>query len=139
MFKRILIPLDLTDKHQPVLNMAGEMAGQSGGEVILLHVIESIPGLPAEELAGFYRRLEKSAREHLQRSGQQLGKEQVSWTSEVLIGPRVQEIVRYAAEVDADLILVTAPRLDPDHAGAGWASLSWKIGLLAPCPVLLVR
>ncbi len=138
MFKRILIPVDLTEKHQPVLDLAAQLAGP-GSEAVLLHVIEAIPGLSAEEVEDFYRRLEKSAREHLQRLGKYLSDRKVAWQSQVLVGARVREVVRYAAEVQADLVMVTAPRLDPDNPGAGWTSLSWKIGLVAPCPVLLVK
>jgi nucleotide-binding universal stress UspA family protein len=49
MFRRILLPLDLTDKHDGALKRAAELARQSGGEISLLHVIERIPGLEAEE------------------------------------------------------------------------------------------
>jgi hypothetical protein len=41
--------------------------------------------------------------------------------------------------MQADLIVLTAPRIDPDHPVAGWASLSFKISLLAECPILLVK
>jgi hypothetical protein len=48
MFKKILLPIDLTDRHGRVLVVAAELATQSGGEVILLHVIETIAGLAME-------------------------------------------------------------------------------------------
>src|ERR1051326_9108272 len=49
MFKRILIPLDLTDKHHAALSKAADLARHSDGRVTLLHVIEVIPGLAVEE------------------------------------------------------------------------------------------
>jgi hypothetical protein len=37
------------------------------------------------------------------------------------------------------MIVLTAPRLDPNNPGASWGSLSYKISMLASCPVLLVK
>jgi nucleotide-binding universal stress UspA family protein len=49
MFQRILLPVDLSDRHQPALNAATDLAAQSRAEITVLHVIEVIPGLPIEE------------------------------------------------------------------------------------------
>lgn len=139
MFKKILLPVDLTDKHKPALDAAADLARQHGGEIVLLHVIETIPGLAMEEDRDFYGRLEKKARAHLGRLGEQLKQHLVAWQTEVLYGNRVPEIVRFAAARNIDLIVLTSPRLDPADPQAGWGSLSYKIGLLCPCPVLLVK
>jgi nucleotide-binding universal stress UspA family protein len=139
MFKNILIPLDLTDKHQPALDLAAEFAEQSGGEVTLLHVIEIIPGLPFEEDKAFYTRLETKARGHLEKFGKPLADREIACHGEVLFGNRAQEIVRFARENRIDLVLLTTPAVDPDRPAAGWGSLSYKIGFFCPCPVLLVR
>lgn len=139
MFQRILIPLDLTDKHQPAVQSAADLAKQSNGEITLLHVIEAIPGLPDAELKGFYTRIEQQAAQHLDAIGQQLTGHHLSWHSKVTIGHRVQEVVRFATQHHSDLIVLTAPQLDPANPATGWASLSWKIAMLAPCPVLLVK
>ena len=49
MFHKILLPLDLTDRHQAALALAAELAGAQEGEIVLLHVIEVPPGLPVSE------------------------------------------------------------------------------------------
>lgn len=139
MFKKILLPVDLSSKHQQALNAAADLAGPGGGEVILLHVIETISGVSMEEERVFYQRLEKAARKHLEQLAGQLIQRKVPWRTEVLFGNRGPEIVRRAAEQEIDLIVLTAPRIDLQNPGAGWASLSWKISLLSPCPVLLVK
>lgn len=139
MFRNILLPLDLTDRHEAVLDIAAELARQSGGTVTLLHVIEVIPGLPVEEEQAFYQRLEKAARKHLQKCSSYLSKLGISCRQEVILGQRAAEIARVAATRDCDLVILTAPRLDPERPGAGWGSLSYKVGLLARCPVLLVK
>jgi nucleotide-binding universal stress UspA family protein len=72
MFKKILLPVDLTDKHGPALDLAADLAKQSGGGILLLHVIEVIAGLSMEEEKDFYGRLEKMARGHLKRLGGRL-------------------------------------------------------------------
>jgi nucleotide-binding universal stress UspA family protein len=137
-FKRILLPLDLTEKHTQAQNIVAQLAMQTGGEVTLLHVIEEIQGIAIAEEQEFFNRLERSAREHLERVGGQFPKG-VSWRSEIRYGTRAQEVANYARGIAADLIVVTAPRLDSDLPGSGWGSLSWKIGILGPCPVLLVK
>jgi nucleotide-binding universal stress UspA family protein len=139
MFLKILLPVDLSDQHGPALKTAAELAGQSGGEVLLLHVIETIAGLSMEEEKNFYSRLEKSARTHMHHLSQQLSGAKVSWREDILFGNRGVEIIRYARETETDLIILTAPRLDPDNLTVGWGSVSYKIGVVAPCPVLLVK
>lgn len=139
MFKKILLPLDLTDKHQPALEIAANVAHRPEGELILLHVIEVIPGLPMEEEKSFYNRLERAAQEHLDRLGLFCEERRVPWRAVIRYGARAHEVARFAREIEADLIVVTAPQLDPSHPAAGWGSLSWKIGVLGPCPILLVK
>jgi nucleotide-binding universal stress UspA family protein len=139
MFKKILLPVDLSDRHRRALDVATDLAKQSGGEVTLLHVIEVIAGLSLEEERSFYQRLEKNARNHMARLADHLKHHQIAWRTEIVYGHRGPEVVRQATETGADLIVLTAPRLDPSEPGVGWGSLSYKIGFLAPCPVLLVK
>jgi nucleotide-binding universal stress UspA family protein len=137
MYKKILLPIDLTDRHDKALGAAADLARQSGGEVLLLHVVEVIPGLTEEE--EFYGRLQRVARKHLGRLSERLAGQQVAASVEVLVGHRGREIVRYAQESAADLMILTAPRIDPDTVSVGLGSMGYKVGIFAPCPVLLVR
>jgi nucleotide-binding universal stress UspA family protein len=139
MFKKILVPVDLTDRHQQALDAACQLAAHSAGEVTLLHVIEVIPGLSMDEEKDFYKRLERIARKHLEPLNTRLKERGVSSQSEIRYGVRAQEVVKYAQEVRSDLIVLTAPRFDPDNLMAGWGSLSHKLSLVSPCPVLLVK
>ncbi len=138
MFKKILLPVDLTDRHQAALATARDLA-RFGGEVVLLHVIEVIPGLAVEEDKEFYARLDRSAREHLAALTAALRAVQVPCRYEVILGNRARETVRYATTHGHDLILVTAPTFHPDNPASGLGSLVWKISLMAPCPILLVK
>jgi nucleotide-binding universal stress UspA family protein len=139
MFKNILLPVDLTDRHGRVLEMAAEFATQGGGTVTLLHVIEMPAGLTLEEDRAFYNRLERTARSHLDRLGKQLEQRRVGARTEIRYGNRAQETVAYATDTSADLILLTAPRLDPANPAVTLASMSYKLGILSPCSVLLVK
>lgn len=139
MFKKLLVPLDLTDKHQAVVDTAAKLAQQNDGDVTLLHVIESIPGLSVGEERTFYNRLERSAEKHLQKYFKALTKRQIPCQTKVFIGHRGQGIAAFAREIGAELILLTAPCFDPEKPTAGWGSLSYRVGLLSTCPVLLVK
>jgi nucleotide-binding universal stress UspA family protein len=139
MFKKILLPLDLTDKHQAAIDVAAELAGQTGGELTLLHVVELIHGLPMEEEKEFYGRLERLARAHMDRFSSALTRRRIAFRAEVVFGVRAQEIVRHAGASSADLIVLTAPRIGPENPVAGLGSMSYRVGMLAPCPVLLVK
>ncbi len=139
MFKHILLPVDLADRHDKAIEAAVDMARQSDGHITLLHVIEVIAGLSMEEEKDFYRRLEKAARDYLARLGNQLQDRRVRWSAEVLYGNRAAEVIRFAQTKSADLIVLTSPRIDPKHPDQGWGSLSFKIGVLSSNPVLLVK
>ena len=139
MFKKILLPVDLTDKHQTAMATATALARQNDGEVILLHVVELIGGLAQGEEEDFYRRLEHRARNHLARLATHLSQAQVHWRGEVIFGNRATETAGFAANHETGFIVLTAPSFQPEHPTAGFGSMAWRISLIAPCPVLLVR
>ncbi|HVS34263.1 MAG TPA: universal stress protein [Gemmataceae bacterium] len=139
MFQKILLPVDLTEKHAAALDVAGRLAQQTDGAVTLLHVVEVINGLPPEEEGTFYSRLERVARSHLQQLGNGLEERKVPYKIEVRLGKRAADTVRFAAETAADLIVVTAPPVDPANPAVGLHSMSYTIGLFAKCPVLVVK
>jgi nucleotide-binding universal stress UspA family protein len=139
MFKRLLLPLDLTDKHARAVATAVELASFSAGTVTLLHVIELIPGLPREEDPEFYDRLVQTAQAHLDNIGPAFAERQIPCQAVIAFGNRVEEAARCAAQNQSDLIILTAPTFDPANPAVGWGSLSFKISMLSPAPVLLVK
>ena len=138
MFRKILLPLDLSDRHRRAVDIAAGLAKQSDGEVVLLHVIEVIPGVPLEEEKAFYGRLAKMAQTHLEAVARRLSERKVRCQSKTLYGHRAIEVARQADALAADLIVLTAPQVDAGNP-TGWGSLSWKIGVLCRCAVLLVK
>jgi nucleotide-binding universal stress UspA family protein len=138
-FKNILVPVDLTDVHQPALEIAARLAQETDGEVTLLHVVEVIGEVWAAEDREFYTRCEQTARDHLARLGHYVEARGVPRREEVVFGHRAPEIVRYAGEIGADLIVLKSHRIDLENPSAGWGTVSYKVGILAQCPVLLVK
>jgi nucleotide-binding universal stress UspA family protein len=139
MFRKILVPLDMTFKHRRVLDTAADLAQQSGGEVVLLHVIELLHTMPREEEQEFYDRLETGAQTHLEHHLVTLTERGIDARKEIRFGVRAAEVLRFAQTISADLIILTAPRIDPDNPQSGWGSMSYKLSFFAPCPVLLVK
>jgi len=139
MFHRILLPVDLTDRHGRALAIAAELSAQSKGNVTLLHVIETIAGLSLEEEKEFFSRLEETARGRLHQLGMELEKHHVPWKADIVYGHRVAECLRQATQMAADLIILTAPKIESADPTAGWGSLGYKIGILSQCPVLMVK
>jgi nucleotide-binding universal stress UspA family protein len=139
MFKRILVPVDLTQKSQRAVGLAYEFAAQSGAEVILLHVIETIEHVAFDELKPFYERLENSAQKGLQEFSETFVSNKLKIDQAVVYGHRTEEIVHYAIENGADLILMASHRIDPDRPRRDWSTISYAVAVMSPCPVLLVK
>jgi nucleotide-binding universal stress UspA family protein len=139
MFQKILVPVDLTDRHGAALDIAARLATESEGEVVILHVIELVQGLTREEDPPFYRRLEMKANEYITHLVEALEWKKVKVHNEILYGNRVAEIVAFARRTGTDLIVLASHPFDPSQPAANWGSLSHQVGLLATCPVLLVK
>jgi nucleotide-binding universal stress UspA family protein len=139
MFKKILVPVDLTEKSLAAVDVAYEYASKSGADVILLHVIETIEHIQFEELKPFYQRLETSARQGLGEFAERFESEGLPVDCVVLYGHRSQQIVDYAIENRVELIVISSHRIDPDRPGHDWSSISYSVAILSPVPVLLVK
>ena len=136
MFERILVPADLTDRNRPAVEMASKLL-RPAGTLHLLHVIELIPGFTVEEESDFYSRLEAAATRHLQSLAAPLQSRGLSVEAKVAYGARAGTILDEAARVAADLIAIQSHRVT---AGSdGFSTLSYQVGIVAPCPVLLVK
>lgn len=136
MFQRILVPTDLTEESRQALDLALALASPAGARVILLHVIERIPNLDDRELRTFYDRLERDSRLRLHAlsgSAHQPGNVEIEQT--VLFGRRAEEIVRTAEDSNCDLIILK----HATDARPVLGSISYKVGVLAPCSVLLLK
>jgi nucleotide-binding universal stress UspA family protein len=140
LFKHILVPVDLTPKTARAARIAAGLAAGGRTNVTILHVVERIEGIPAGELETFYRKLESRARKKLAPLAARLEKAGAAAVrAEVVFGNRVDEILRAATARRVDLIVLSSHRVDPRRPGAGWGTISYKVGILSRCPVLLVK
>ena len=139
MFKRIVVPVDLSDKSTPAVDAAFELARLTGAEVLLLHVIEVIEHVRLDELRPFYDRLEVSANQGLQELSERFDGEGLQIERALIYGHRTQGIVDFAIQRRADLVVMASHRIDPDRPGHDWSSISYAVAILSPCPVLLVK
>lgn len=139
MFRNILIPVDFTEKNERALDVARELATAGGAQVTLLHVIETLADTPFEEEREFYKRLEERSEAAMARFGERLAVAGLSARREIVYGRRTDEIVRFAEARAADLIVLSSHRVAGEHPGEGWVTISHRVAVLAPCPVLLVK
>jgi nucleotide-binding universal stress UspA family protein len=142
MYRKILLPVDFSDKNETALQLAVDLAGAGrpeGAHVHLVHVIEEVEHLDPSELEDFYRQLENRATAKLAVLVERLSEAAVKATSEVLIGKRAERIVRFAHDSEIDLILLSAHAVDREHPALAVGSISYLVAIAARCSVLLVK
>ncbi len=140
MFKNILVPTDFSEKSSRALEIALDMAVKRGDcRITLLHVIERIEDSDEDEFQSFYDRLASKARSRMKEMTRKYSARKVEIDREIIFGNRVGEIVDFARKHSIDLIILTSHKLDKVDAVEGWATISYKVGILAPCPVMMVK
>jgi universal stress protein A len=139
MFQRILVPTDLTERAEKALDLALTLSGPAGARVTLLHVIETVRGLEFEEMKPFYQRFEKKAQQKMAAAKGRLTTTTTEVVQDIVYGDRAEEIVKFASTHDIDLIVLASHRVNPSVVGRDWGTISYKVGILAQCPVLLVK
>ena len=139
MFKNILVPTDLTEKSLVALDIALKINTESDLKITLLHVIETLEEAEDEDFREFYEKLEKRAWKKLDEMAQRYGKEGLKIHREIVFGNRAQEIVTFAREKEIDLIVLNSHKIAEVDAAKGWATISYKVGILSHCPVMMVK
>lgn len=138
-FEKIAVPLDVQEEPNQVMDVVASIAGGVAAPVTLVHVIEEIPGMPRDEAREFYAELESKAQDHLDRAGAQLAAKGVLWDSRVLVGHRAETVARFAREENIDLLILRSHPLDPADPTSSAGTLSYQIGVLCHCSVMLVK
>jgi universal stress protein A len=138
-FRHLLVPLDLSTKNRPALETALRLAKGESAKVTLLHVVQTLAQLPAKEMRAFYDKLEADSRKKLGRHAAPFRKAGVPVIEEVMLADVVlEEIVRFVRARHVDLIVLTSHRITAPSFH-DWGTLSYKLAIVAPCPVLLVK
>lgn len=142
MFQHILVPTDASDRSRNALEIAAHMLGyRSAGEegrITLLHVIQTVVGDEGLEFQKFYEELKAQARKNMESLRANVSGE-IPVHQEIVLGHRVREILRFISENAVDLTILSSHKVDPDNPVEGWGTISHKVGILAPCPVMLVK
>ncbi|NTW36645.1 MAG: universal stress protein [Syntrophobacteraceae bacterium] len=139
MFKHILVPTDLTDHSLHALEVAARIASLSTCRVTLLHVIETIEDTEGDLFEEFYRKLERRAERKMDRMLELFESDTFSILREIVFGKRVREIVQYAHRREIDLIILSSHTISMEETSQGWGTISYKVGILSHCPVMLVK
>jgi universal stress protein A len=140
MFKHILIPVDFSAQTKDTLTIAKPMVSTGKGRMTLLHVIELIADTRRDgELSEFYAKLEEQAKAKFETLLAESDLETLPVTTEIIYGERVHEILDYAEQHEVDLIVMASRKVDRVNPMGGLGTISQRIGILAQCPVLLVK
>ena len=137
MFNRIVVPVDLTEKNAAALGAARQLA-PAGGEITLLHVIETLD-LPFEELEDFYAQLHDRASAELDAMAESLADAGLRIDVRVSYGKRVPEIIEHTAKIGADLIIMSSRPVDLENPAGHVGTISHQVAVLAQVPVLLLK
>jgi nucleotide-binding universal stress UspA family protein len=140
-YRSILLPLDGSSFAEEALPLASHLASVQGAHLTLAHVIRPAPDvdfkLPDDDLA-WRTRVRAAASDALGEHTMKLNRAGIEATAEVREGHVVEALAGVAAEVKADLIVLTT------HGSGGFRR--WWLGSVADAllrqgdtPVLLVR
>ena len=139
LFKNILVPTDFTKKSEKALDVAVRMASTDEGNITLLHVIETIAEADDDEFRDFYKRLRGRAQKKMEEMIRPYTRAERAIRSEIAYGKRTAEIVEYASRNDVDLIVLSSHRIEKINPAEGWATISYRVAILAHCPVMMVK
>ena len=140
---KIVCPIDFSEYSKHALDYAVAIATQYQSTLFLIHVVEPIR-LPIDVGVGIPGLLEyegtivEKAREHLDALLDVTARATLEVETHVLKGAAFAEIVRFARDKNADLIVIAT------HGLSGIAQLllgstAEKVVRKAPCPVLTVK
>ena len=136
-FKRILVPVDFSDQSLEALRTARAIAGDAPSRLCVLHVDEPLhidwradtTAIQKEAHDVVRKVLVKFVRAEFGEHGPK---------TQFIAGKPVDAIVKYAAKIDADLIVIgTQGRTGMPRMLIG--SVAERVVRLARCPVLVVR
>ena len=137
-FEHILVPVDFTEKNAVALDTAMQLAQQYHGRITLLHVIEPIE-YEDDEIQAFYQTLETKAWEKMKAMVESVDEDEVPIKQQILFGRRAACIVEYTTTEQVDLVVLSSHKISFEQPPKSWATLSYQMSILCPCPVLLLK
>jgi nucleotide-binding universal stress UspA family protein len=140
MFQAILVPIDLadTDLAKPAIETAASLSKSSGGTVRLINVMPMTPVMLAEYVPpDFDAQQRQSSEEALAIVARESGIESRRISVAVRQGGIYHEVLEEAADIGADLIVMTSHR--PSMQSYFLGSNAGHVVRYAKCSVLVVR
>jgi nucleotide-binding universal stress UspA family protein len=139
--RRILVPVDFSDSSARALRHAAKRAAESGGSLIVVHVVPADYGwlgIGREELRDLDRSLQRQAADRLRTFADENVGDELAPELEVRVGQPAGEILAAARESKCDSIVLSTRGLTGlDRYLIG--SVADRVARLAPCPVVLLR
>ena len=134
----ILAPTDFSERSQRALEAATYLAGQCGGKITLLHLVQ-LPASGAIETELAVDAIVNSACASLNEIARQIPKALIDEKLVRLdLRGTLREIVETARNISADLIVIATHGHAPFRR-AWMGSMAEALVRQAPCPVLVVR
>ena len=138
MYERILVPLDGSELAEVALPYAEELAGRLGSEITLIHVYESAESEYQQMHQAYVEKMVEVTKQGAERFLAKSKAKAVKVKSALLVGHPAEQIVDYADEQNAGLIIIAT------HGRSGitrWVlgSVAAKVVRAAKQPVALIR
>jgi len=136
-----LVPVDFSDSSARALRHAAKRAAESGGSLIIVHVVPADYGwleIGREEFRDLDRSLQRQAADRLRAFADENVGHNVTAELEIRIGQPAEEIISAARDSKCDSIVLSTRGLTGlDRYLIG--SVADRVARLAACPVVLVR
>lgn len=140
---RIVCPTDFSKESLRAFSVAADLASRFDAEILLVTVVNIQPAIVTDPNYAFVvpeyeQKLRSEANHHLRELGRELEATNIRVRTFVAHGDPANEIVRFADNEQADLIVIAT------FGKTGWRRLAFgsvaeKVVRLASCPVLTVR
>ena len=135
------MPVDFSDSSARALHHASDLTAESGGSLIVIHVVSADYGwlgIGRAESRDLDRSLQRQAADRLRAFADEYVGHDVAAALEIRIGQPAEEIVAAARESKCDSIVLSTRGLTGlDRHLIG--SVADRVARLAPCPVVLMR
>jgi len=133
--------VDFSDSSARALRHAAKRAAESGGSLIVVHVVPADygwSGIGREELRDLDRSLQRQAADRLRVFADENVGHNLTAELEVRVGQPAEEILAAARESNCDSIMLSTHGLTGlDRYLIG--SVADRVARLAPCPIVLLR
>lgn len=145
MYKKILVPVDGSEKAAKAALHGAELASKLGAELIIFHVVPSLPSYVNTSPDSFGN-IQQSIIDEFYRNGRDiltlvqddLAAYQLSIQTDIAIGQPADEICKKIKACGIDLVVMGSRGLG-EIKGYLMGSVSNRVTRHATCPVLIVR